>query len=74
MTRADLIALDALRNSGHIPLNYRRIIVDSRDSRLDLWIPVKMGVELYHDGKLAMDLTNTRDGIVVYTLVSRSTI
>jgi hypothetical protein len=41
------------------PIEKSRVIVDSRDGRLDRFIPTEIARKLYNDGKLAVDVTNS---------------
>lgn len=38
-----------------------RVITDSRDGRTDKFIPAKIARELYEQGKLSIDVTNSRN-------------
>jgi hypothetical protein len=41
------------------PVEKSRVIVDSRDGRLDRFIPTSIARKLYEEGRLAIDVTNS---------------
>jgi len=42
-----------------VTIEKSRVIVDSRDGRLDKFIPTSVARKLYDEGKLAIDVTNS---------------
>lgn len=44
-----------------------RVIVDSRNSKKDYYLPTTEARRLYQEGRLAIDLTNSKSNNVIYT-------